>query len=943
MKKFKPVDQKIEFPKMEEGILKYWKDNDVFNKTVEKRKGKKPFVFYEGPPTANGRPGSHHVEARAFKDLIPRYKTMQGYYCERKGGWDCHGLPVEIEVEKKLKISGKQQIEDFSIEKFNKLCQESVFEYVEEWEKLTERIGFWIDIKSSYETMDNNFIESGWAILKELSNHNLLYEDYKVVPYCARCGTPLSTHELALGYKDNVQDTSVYVLFKLTDNSRALIRNKLIEKKGLTGKHQLPEFSSLDFNLVAWTTTPWTLPGNVGLAVDSSELYGVYLDATANNVVIGSIKTVDFWKKGGFEKVGQLLGEDLLMLDYEPIYNFVKYDKKAHFVVPADFVSSNEGTGIVHTAVMYGEDDFNLGNKYNLPKKHVVNEKGEFVADVTPWKGMFVKKADPLIIKDLENRRFLFKKEDILHTYPYCWRCGTPLLYYALTSWYLKTTAVKENLLKNNESVNWTPAHIKDGRMGEWLKNNKDWAVSRSRYWGTPLPIWRCQKCAKVQVVGSVNELSNLSGTDQAKLDLHRPFVDKVKWKCECGGEFNRLPFVLDCWFDSGAMPYAQWHYPFENKEKFKEQFPADYICEAMDQTRGWFYTLQAVATLLGKPSPYKNVICLGLILDEKGNKMSKSKGNVVDPWMVVGDAGADALRWYVYSVITPGESFRFSLNLVKDVNRQFLLILWNIYNFFVTYANLTGWKKVESTHILDKWILVCLDKLVADVTNKLDNYDIFGSTGQIQKFVADLSTWYIRRSRDRQTSEFFSTCYEVLVTLCKLLAPFTPFISEEIYRNLTGEESVHLAEWPKSSESVVRSSELIEQMQSVRSICEQGHAQRKLNNLKVRQPLQKITIDKEFSEDLLQLIKDELNVKDVVNGDKVELDTKLSRELVAEGKARDLVRDIQSARKTAGTALDEKIVVELPDWPKEHEDYIKRQTLATSLKKGDKLQIIRS
>jgi isoleucyl-tRNA synthetase len=914
VRKFKPVDPKMDFVGMEEKILDFWRESKIFEKSVAKNKGKKRYVWYEGPPTANGRPGVHHVEARVFKDLYPRYKNMQGFLCERKGGWDCHGLPVEIEVEKKLGISGKPQIEEYGVEKFNKLCWENVFEYVSDWEKVTERIGFWMNIQDSYETLHNSYIESCWWILKELHAKGRLYEDYKVVPYCARCGTSLSSHELALGYKDDVADTSVYVKFKIKDKDSSY--------------------------LLAWTTTPWTLPGNVALAVDPKGNY-VEIQEKGEKIILGKDRQSILFPESKVTK--EFKGEDLLNIDYEPLFPFITYNEKAHFVVPADFVSKGDGTGIVHTAVMYGEEDFTLGQKIGLPKKHAVNEKGEFVADVKPWAGMFVKKADPLIIEDLKQRNLLLKTEEIKHTYPFCWRCGTPLLYYALTSWYLKTTEVKERLINNNQSVNWTPAHIKDGRMGEWLNNNKDWALTRSRYWGTPFPVWRCNKCAKTEVVGSVEELSKFAQKDLKNLDLHRPFVDEISWKCECGGEFNRLAFVLDCWFDSGAMPYAQWHYPFENKDVFESQFPADYICEALDQTRGWFYTLQAIASLLDKESPYKNVICLGLVLDEKGNKMSKSKGNVVSPWDVISTAGTDAMRWYFYSVISPGESFRFSVNLVRDVSRRFLLILWNVYSFFVTYSNLHEWKEVKSENILDKWVLTRLDDLVSVVTDRLDNYDAYKATSELESFVSDFSTWYIRRSRDRMTDEFFSTCYEVLVTLCKLLAPFVPFVSEEMYRNLTGEESVHLTNWPGVQED--RNTGLLAQMEQVRTICEQGHALRKINNLKVRQPLTKITIDKDLSEDLLQLIKEELNVKEVVKGDKVELDVNLTPELVTEGKARDLIRDIQDARKAAGTALDEKVVVELPDWPVEFEDYIKKQTYSVKLVKTDKntLQIIRN
>ena len=699
---FKPVSSRVNFPQLEEEILNRWESNNTFTKSVNQQKGKSRFIFYEGPPTANGKPGSHHVEARVFKDLIPRFKTMRGYYCERKGGWDCHGLPVELEVEKKLGISGKPQIEEYGVEKFCQLCRKSVFEYVEEWERLTERIGFWIDIKNSYATMNNDFIESAWWILKQSFDRGLLYEDYKVVPYCPRCGTSLSSHELALGYKDDVHDLSIYVKFKV--------------------RHQENTY------LLAWTTTPWTLPGNVALAVHPTATYVEVLYKGQRLILAEKLINLI---ESPVEIKKHLDGKDLVNMEYEPLYEFVKYDKKAHYVIPADFVSLEEGTGIVHTAVMYGEDDFNIGKKFDLPKKHVVNEKGEFIAEVTAFAGMFVKNADPLIVKDLKSRNLLLIQKDITHTYPFCWRCGTPLLYYALTSWYLKTTTVKDQLIANNNSVNWIPAHIKEGRMGEWLNNNRDWALSRSRYWGTPLPIWRCDTCGTERIIGSVKELSEASGKDQSQLDLHRPYIDTVSWECaSCPGKMQRLPFVLDCWFDSGSMPFAQLHYPFENKSQLQNYFPADYICEAIDQTRGWFYTLQAVSTLLGYGSPYKNVICLGLALDEKGNKMSKSKGNIVDPWEVINIAGVDAMRWYFYSAVTPGESFRFSVGLVQEVNRRLLLILWNIYSFFTTYANIDSWIPQNTSqtvqNILDIWITGRLYELINSVTDKLDKYNIY-------------------------------------------------------------------------------------------------------------------------------------------------------------------------------------------------------------------------
>ena len=909
---FDPVDSKVNFPELEEKILKYWKKERIFEKSVAKNKGKEPFVFYEGPPTANGKPGVHHVEARVFKDLIPRYKTMQGFYCERKAGWDCHGLPVEIEVEKKLGISGKPQIEEFGIEKFCQMCRQSVYEYVSDWEKMTERIGYWVDMGQAYETLDNKYIESAWWILKQVWSKGLLYEDYKVVPYCSRCGTSLSSHELAMGYKDDVVDPSIFVKFKLKDRKNTYF--------------------------LAWTTTPWTLPGNVALAVDANANY-VEVETEEGNLILAAKRKEDLGIEGRI--VNKFEGKDLLNLEYEPLYSFIKYDKKAHFVVPADFVSLEEGTGIVHTAVMYGEDDFELGNKFGLPKKHLVNEKGEFVKEVTPWAGKFVKKTDTEIIADLENRKLLFKSETIKHTYPFCWRCGTPLLYYALTSWYLKTTAVKDNLIANNNAVNWIPAHIKAGRMGEWLANNRDWALSRNRYWGTPLPIWKCSACENEIVVGSIEELSKLSGKDRSKTDLHKPFVDEITIKCtKCTQSMKRVPFVLDCWYDSGAMPFAQWHYPFENEDKFEKNFPADYISEAIDQTRGWFYTLLAVSTLLGKGTSYKNVICLGHVLDEKGNKMSKSKGNIVDPWTVLNEAGADGMRWYFYSVITPGESFRFSVNLVKDINRRFLLILWNIYNYFVTYANLNGWSpkgsELAPSNILDKWIMARLKGLSFEVTKKLDSYDIFTATATIESFVQDFSTWYIRRSRGRSDPNFYETTHFVLVSLSKLIAPFMPFVADEMFKNLTKEDSVHLSSWTRAEKPGVGDLKLLSNMAQVRQLAEKAHSLRKKAGVALRQPLSSLSINVPLAEELKNILKDEVNVKNIVEGEAVSLDTKITADLKAEGDAREIIRSIQGERKKLATALDEKIRVYLPDWPKEFAGEIKKRALVSEIRKGD-------
>ncbi len=900
---FDPVDTRVSFPCFEEKILKYWNKNKIFEKSLEKNQNSgKNFVFYEGPPTANGKPGIHHVEARSFKDIIIRYKTMQGYNVTRQAGWDCHGLPVELQVEKKLGISGKPQIEKYGIKEFNALCRKSVYEYVDDWTKLTKRMGYWVDTDNAYETMDNKYIEIEWQLLKEMWEKGFLYEDYKVVPYCPRCGTSLSSHELALGYKEDVEDPSIFVKFQLRDDKNTYF--------------------------LAWTTTPWTLPGNVALAVDENENY-VKLKIN-NEILILSEKRARELKIKGII-VGKVKGRDLLSIEYKPLFDFIVYDQKSHFVIPADFVSMDEGTGIVHTAVMYGEDDFRLGEKYGLPKKHSVNEKGEFVDEVKPWAGKFVKSKalEKEIIKTLDKNGNLFKAETVKHTYPFCWRCDTPLLYYAMVSWYLKTSQVKDQLIANNASVNWVPDHIKDGRMDEWLKNNRDWALSRSRYWGAPLPVWRCEECSHSQVVGSLSELSKLAKKDLSQLDLHRPFVDEVTFKCDkCGGIMHRVDFVLDCWFDSGAMPYASG----------VNSYPADFISEAIDQTRGWFYTLQAEAALLGRESPYKNVICLGHLLDEKGNKMSKSKGNVIDPWEIMNSVGADATRWYMYSVVSPGPSFRFSEDLVREVVKRFFLILWNSYNYFVTYANIKGWSpdtNFRINNILDKWILLKIQELVKKVTVYLDKYDLYNATHEIENFITkDFSQWYIRRSRGRTDDGFYTASYKVLVTVSKLIAPFAPFVSEAMYRNLTKEESVHLSNWP-SEEVDITDSTLLKKMELVRKLSELGHAIRKEKGVNLRQPLAGVYIEvekgKKISKNLKKILLDELNVRKFVSrkpkgfwensdslGNRIYLDPKITPDLVEDYRMRELARKIQVERKRLGTKLNERIVVSAPWIPKD-------------------------
>lgn len=860
---FKAVNPKLDVVSMEDNVLKFWKKQEIFKKTVEQRQGKPEYVFYEGPPTANGRPGVHHVLARAFKDMFPRYKIMRGYHVSRRGGWDTHGLPVEIEVEKKLGFNNKQQIEEYGIDKFNELCKESVFTYIQEWEKLTERIAFWVDLDAAYVTYTNDYIESVWWILKNFWEKDLLYKGYKVVPYCPRCGTPLSDHEVALGY-DEATDPSVFVRFPLADKP--------------------------DTSMLVWTTTPWTLPANVAVAAHPDVEY-VTVERRHN----GSTEKL-ILAKSLLEKVFR--GEEVKVLDtfkgkklkgmkYKPLFTFVPLDKPAHFVVMGDFVTTEDGTGLVHQAPAFGAEDMEMAKQYDLPVLLTVQPDGTFIPEVTPWRGIFVKDADPQIIADLEARGLMFRSEKYVHTYPFCWRCSTPLLYYARESWYIRTSAKKDRLVDLNKTIHWVPDHIRNGRFGNWLENNIDWSLSRERYWGTPLPVWECEECQHRECVGSVKELSEKAGRDLSELDLHRPHVDNVRWKCiKCGGEMSRVKDLIDVWFDSGAMPYAQWHYPFENREKFEAQYPADYICEAVDQTRGWFYSLHAISTLLNDKVSFKNVICLGHIQDAEGRKMSKSLGNIVQPWDVINVHGADALRWYLFTATPPGQERRFSSDLVGDVIRSFTLTLWNVYSFFVTYANLDkpqGLTVLAPTNDLDRWLLSELNVLVRDVTKAYDEYDVTNATRPVEKFVETLSTWYVRRSRrrfwknesnaDKQSA--YSTLYTALVTVAKLIAPAMPYMAEELYQNLVrsvdagAPESVHLVEWPPVMEEFIDES-LNTEMELVMKLVSLGHSARQKANRKVRQPLAEAafsvgnTTERAALMKNVEVVQDELNVKKV-------------------------------------------------------------------------------
>jgi isoleucyl-tRNA synthetase len=862
---FKAVSSKLDVPAMEEGVLNFWQREEIFKKTVEQRKGKPEYVFFEGPPTANGRPGVHHVLARAFKDMFPRYKIMRGYHVSRRGGWDTHGLPVEIEVEKKHGFTNKQQIEEYGIAKFNEECRKSAFEYIRDWAKLTDRIAFWVDLEDAYVTYTNEYIESVWWILKSFWEKDLLYKGYKVVPYCPRCGTPLSDHEVALGY-DQATDPSVFV------------RMPLVDKK--------------DTSLLVWTTTPWTLPGNVAVAahpdVDYVTVEHKLADGSIEKLILAKLLLEKVFREEEVKVLETFKGKKLKGVKYHPLFTFVPPDKPAHFVVLGDFVTTEDGTGLVHMAPAFGAEDMQMANEHNLPILMTVLPDGTFVSEVKPWRGVFIKDADPHIIENLRVRGLLFRTEGYTHTYPFCWRCHTPLMYYARDSWYIRTSQFRDRLVELNNRINWVPEHIRDGRFGNWLSNNIDWALSRERYWGTPLPVWECDQDKYRECVGSIKELSEKVGRDLSDLDLHRPYIDEVHYACpQCGGKMGRVKDLIDVWFDSGSMPYAQWHYPFENQDKFKSQFPADYICEAVDQTRGWFYSLHAISTLLMDSVSYKNVICLGLILDENGRKMSKSLGNIVNPWDVLKVNGADAFRWYLYTATPPGNERRFSVDLVGDVIRNFTLTLWNVYSFFVTYANLDNPQltaaRIYSDNVLDRWLLSELHALIRDVTNAYEHYDVTGATRPIEAFVEKLSTWYLRRSRrrfwksesDADKQAAYGTLYTTLVAVAKLIAPAMPFLADELYQNLVrsvdqfATESVHLSEWPTYDESLIDES-LNRDMELVTKLVSLGHQARQKANRKVRQPLQEAAFslgnpsERKAVATFADMIEDELNVKTV-------------------------------------------------------------------------------
>jgi isoleucyl-tRNA synthetase len=869
---FAPVDPKQSFPELEERMLARWREEGVFERSLAQREGAPVWSFYEGPPTANGRPGSHHVLARVFKDVYPRYKTMCGYRVPRKAGWDCHGLPVELEVEKQLGISSKQEIEEFGIAEFNRRCRESVFEYVGEWNKLTERIGFWIDLDDPYVTLEDDYIESVWWSLRKLWDDGRLYEGHKVVPYCPRCGTALSSHEVALGYED-VKDPSIYVRFPLVDGNASLL---------------------------VWTTTPWTLPGNEAVALAPDVTYAwVRLE---DETVILAKPLVEKVLGEEVEILSENLGRDMIGLEYTgPVFALQDREPGRFPVIEGDFVTTDDGTGLVHIAPAFGEDDYkvaaenelfdptNAGTLYNP-----VGLDGKFDARVIGFEGHFVKDAEvtKALIADLDSRGLLFREQIYEHSYPHCWRCGTPLLYYAKSSWYIATSQARDQLLTNNEEIGWHPEHVKHGRFGKWLENNVDWALSRDRYWGTPLPIWECtaEGCDERFCAGSVEDLRERArGT--VPEDLHRPYIDGVSLDCErCGGEMRRVLSVIDTWYDSGAMPFAQFHYPFEGKDEFEERFPADYICEAQDQTRGWFYTLLAESTLLFDTSSYKNCVCLGLILDPEGQKMSKSRGNVVDPWDVLDAHGADAFRWYYLTAQQPWAGYRFSVDTVGESVRQFLLTLWNTYSFWVLYANAenlgpddfrgsfvgsdTTKEPRNELNDLDRWALSRLQATTATVRERMDDYDCTSAGRAIAEFVEELSNWYVRLSRRRfwdGDRAAFATLRHTLLETAAMLAPFTPFLADEIHRNLAGEDaapSVHLRDFPEV-DAAFADSDLEQAMEAVRLTVELGRAARAQAKAKVRQPLRRAVIvaneaERAAIEARAALVTAELNVKEL-------------------------------------------------------------------------------
>ncbi len=871
---YKQVPTSLNFVDREKAVEKFWEDNNIFKKSMEHRKEGETYTFYDGPPTANGKPHIGHVETRTIKDMIPRYRTMKGYMVPRKAGWDTHGLPVELEVEKMLGLDGKEQIEEYGLAPFIDKCKESVWKYKGMWEDFSRTVGFWADMDNPYVTYDDNFIESEWWALKTIWDKGLLYKGFKIVPYCPRCGTPLSSHEVAQGYKA-VKERSAIVRFKVKGE---------------------------DAYFLAWTTTPWTLPSNVALCVNPEETYlkvkaadgyTYYIAKALADKVLGRLAEEG---KDAYEVLETYVGKDLEYKEYEPLYKCAgdaaeKQKKKAHFVTCDGYVTMTDGTGIVHIAPAFGEDDSRIGRNYELPFVQFVDGKGDLTAE-TPYAGKFVKDADPLVLKDLDTEGKLFDAPKFEHDYPFCWRCDTPLIYYARESWFIKMTAVKDDLVRNNKTINWIPASIGEGRFGNWLENIQDWGVSRNRYWGTPLNIWECE-CGHQHSIGSREELYKMSGNEKAKtVEFHRPYIDEITITCpECGKQMKRVPEVIDCWFDSGAMPFAQHHYPFENKELFEQQFPANFISEAVDQTRGWFYSLLAESTLLFNKAPYKNVIVMGHVQDENGQKMSKSKGNAVDPFNALETYGADAIRWYFYTSSAPWLPKRFSGKAVQEGQRKFMGTLWNTYAFFVLYANIDNFDASKYTleydklPVMDKWLLSKLNSTVAEVDSNLDQYRIPEAAKALQDFVDEMSNWYVRRSRERFWAKgmeqdkinAYMTLYTALVTICKAAAPMIPFMTEDIYQNLvrsndaSAPESIHLCDFPVVNKDHI-DKKLEEDMEDVLDAVVMGRACRNEAAIKNRQPISRMYIKADFtlSEFYQEIIEDELNVKEVVFTDDV-------------------------------------------------------------------------
>ncbi|MFH1956825.1 MAG: isoleucine--tRNA ligase [Patescibacteria group bacterium] len=902
------MQDKSEFSRREEEILKFWQENKIFEKSVKQAKGRPFFSFYDGPPFLSGKPHHGHILATTIKDTVVRYKTMKGFNVPRRVGWDCHGLPVENLIEKELGIKAKKDIEEkIGIEKFNKACKDSVFASKNIFEKTLARVGRWSDYLDAYMTLDNSYIESVWWVFKHLWERNLVYKDYRVTPYCPRCGTPLSNFEVNQGYKET-KDPSIFVKFKLTSD---------VEKT----------------YFLVWTTTPWTLTANVALAVNESIKYKVLsINGDNNKYIIASDRIAEVFKEKDYEAIKEIQGKDLLGIEYKPLFKFQVSSFKFQ-VVAGDFVSTEDGTGIVHIAPAFGADDMKVGKENNLATIITVDNEGKMITPGYKWNGLFVKNADKEIIKDLESRNILFKSEKITHAYPFCWRCDSPLLYYPLETWYIAVEKIKDELIQNNKKINWVPDHIKEGRFGKWLEGARDWAFSRNRYWGAPVPIWQCQKCGEYKVLGSAEEIGDIN--------LHRPYIDEIVFNCKCKGKMKRVPEVFDCWFESGAMPYAQYHYPFENKKLVEETFPADFIAEGLDQTRGWFYTLHVLATALFNSPAFKNVVANGLILDSQGRKLSKKLRNYTEPEEIMEKFGADALRFYLLSSTAIGEDYLFDDKGVQESMRKITANLYNSVNFFKTYANSESRElKVESSNILDQWILARLQKAINDVSENMDKYDLTRSSRVFIDLLDDLSNWHIRRSRSRfQHNEdekdyesAVSVLHYVLIEISKLIAPFMPFVSEKVYQELKGEkESVHLDEYPESRKLNVESGQILKEMKEIRNIVALSLEQRAKAGIRVRQPLQTLKIKNlklKISEGLLNLIKDELNVKEIIYDksieNEIEINSELTPELIQEGIMRELVRNIQDLRKKSGLKPQDKIEINV-ETSKEGEEIIKK------------------